>query len=107
MQLRTARLCLDCDEVHNAQVCPVCTSEAFAYLTRWVPAHERRMRPRPTTSPEAEVFHDIVSPADARSKRMRFLARSTAGVTALAVAGWIWRKSKNLKQDVLSKTSAE
>ena len=46
MQLRIARLCLDCDELHDAQQCPVCTSETFAYITRWVPAPERRKRPR-------------------------------------------------------------
>ena len=39
MQLRTARLCLDCEELHEQQVCPVCASEAFAFITRWVPVH--------------------------------------------------------------------
>src|SRR5262245_32500541 len=29
MQLRTARLCLDCEEVHEEQQCPVCASESF------------------------------------------------------------------------------
>lgn len=37
MQLTTARLCLNCDEVHDAHACPVCVSETFVYLTRWVP----------------------------------------------------------------------
>ena len=37
MKLTTARLCLNCDEVHDAQACPVCVSETFVYLTRWVP----------------------------------------------------------------------
>jgi hypothetical protein len=51
MKLRVARLCLDCDELHDGQQCPVCTSEAFAYITRWVPAPERRQRPRPAKPP--------------------------------------------------------
>jgi hypothetical protein len=63
------------------------------------------MRPRPTTSPVAEDYRDLTAPADARSKRMTFVARSTAGLTALAFAGWIWRKSRSLKDEVLSKTS--
>jgi len=46
MQLRVARLCLDCEEVHDAQQCPVCASETFAYLVRWVPVPERRSPPR-------------------------------------------------------------
>ena len=37
MQLTTARLCMNCDEVHDAQACPVCVSETFVYMTRWVP----------------------------------------------------------------------
>jgi len=32
MQLRTARLCLDCEELHQDQQCPNCASEAFVYL---------------------------------------------------------------------------
>ncbi len=38
MQLRNARLCLDCEEVHDAAHCPVCASESFAFITRWVPS---------------------------------------------------------------------
>ena len=59
MQLKVARLCLDCDEVHTSSHCPVCASEAFAYLTRWIPAPERRMRPRQTTSPEADLYRQL------------------------------------------------
>ena len=56
MQLRTARLCLDCDELHEQQVCPVCASEAFAFVTRWVPRSvwkgPNRRRPKvETTAP--------------------------------------------------------
>lgn len=47
MQLRVARLCLDCEEVHDAQQCPVCASEISAYVSRWVPAPERRTHARP------------------------------------------------------------
>lgn len=45
MQLTTARLCLNCEEVHDAQSCPMCASETFAYLTRWVP----HSQPQPRT----------------------------------------------------------
>ena len=46
MQLRRARVCLDCEEVHEAQSCPVCASEAFAYLRTWVQVEERRKQKR-------------------------------------------------------------
>jgi hypothetical protein len=49
MQLRTARLCLDCDEIHDSPQCPACASETFAYISRWVPAPARRPTPRAAT----------------------------------------------------------
>ena len=42
MQLRAARLCLDCEELHVADVCPICASERFAFLSTWLPSEERR-----------------------------------------------------------------
>jgi hypothetical protein len=44
LQLTTARLCLNCDEVHEAHACPVCVSETFVYLTRWVPRSQPDVR---------------------------------------------------------------
>jgi hypothetical protein len=91
MQLKIARVCLDCDEVHDAQHCPVCASEAFAYLTRWVPAPERRIQPRPTTSPEAELYRQLTAPDVSAAKRGQLLKQSALGVMIIGVAGWIWR----------------
>ena len=50
MQLRKARLCLDCEELHDQWQCPVCASETFAFITRWMPAPERRKKPRPLSA---------------------------------------------------------
>lgn len=47
MQLRAARLCVNCEEVHEAHACPACGSDNFAYLTRWVPASRPQPRPQP------------------------------------------------------------
>src|SRR5688500_9075125 len=38
MQLNVARLCLDCEYLHDARRCPMCASGTFAYMTRWCPA---------------------------------------------------------------------
>jgi len=51
MQLRIARLCIDCEEIHDSQQCPVCASEAFEYVTRWIPVRERRVHKRPAVPP--------------------------------------------------------
>ena len=79
MQLREARLCLDCEELHTLEQCPVCASEAFAFVTRWLPVNERRSRVR------------RVTPAAPPSGRARFLTGATAGVAALTLARWLFR----------------
>jgi hypothetical protein len=42
MQLRVARLCLDCEELYVGSICPVCASERSVFLTTWLPVEERR-----------------------------------------------------------------
>jgi len=97
MQLSTARLCLDCDEVHDAQQCPVCASESFSYMSRWVPAPERRPPPRPTTSPEAEIYRRLVEPQPSRGKRL--LKHGVLGLTAVGLVGWfVNTRRKNGKE---------
>lgn len=97
MQLRKARLCLDCEEVHDANVCPSCASETFTYLTRWIPAPERRRVPRPEPTPEAEMLRTLVAKEDAPAQpsgggKGRMLKQGVVGLTALGVAGWLFRK---------------
>jgi hypothetical protein len=85
MQLRVARVCLDCEEVHEAQHCPVCASETFAFLTRWVPVDERRGS-RPVQRAPAEA---AASPAAGR-----WVKRGVAGLAVLAAGQWIWRATR-------------
>ena len=87
MQLRVARLCLDCEEVHDGYQCPVCASDHFTYLTRWVPAPERRERPRTPGAPppaEVEVYRQLVMP---EPNRGRLLTRALVGLGAAGVFG--------------------
>ena len=92
MQLRIARVCLDCEEIHDGQTCPVCASESFAFISRWVPAPERRHRPPRIVSPDADTYAQIMHPR-ARSLRER-VVRSAMGIVAVTVAGWLWRNSR-------------
>jgi hypothetical protein len=91
MKLRDARLCLDCDDVHQESTCPVCGSESFAFLSRWVPAPEGTRAPRPATSEQAEVFRELLSP---EPRHRRLVQRGLLGLTALGLAGWAWRSSR-------------
>lgn len=94
MQLRMARVCLDCEEVHATQQCPVCASESFAFLSRWVPTPERRTRPRPTTSPEADAYRHLTTSEPTPSSGLRLLKRGVVGLTAVGLAGWLWRSAR-------------
>jgi hypothetical protein len=80
MHLQEARLCLDCEELHTADTCPRCASDAFAFVTRWIPANERRVRTRrpPAATPMM-------------SNRSRWLTGAAGGLAALAAARWLWR----------------
>jgi hypothetical protein len=78
MQLREARLCLDCEELHTADRCPICASEAFAFVTRWLPVDERRHRARKPAPPPA-------------SHAPRWIKAATAGVALATAAQWLWR----------------
>ena len=97
MQLRTARLCLDCEEVHDAQQCPVCASESFAFMTRWVPAPERREQPRRQEPPrpvELQAYRTLLDAAPKPNGRGWKLARQGAMSLALVgVAGWLWKSA--------------
>ena len=92
MQLRMARLCLDCEEVHDDYQCPVCASDHFTYLTRWVPAPERRERPRPavTPPPELDTYRRLVdkpAPSPGRTFTRALLGLGAAGVLGLFLGG--------------------
>jgi hypothetical protein len=99
MELRNARLCLDCEEVHDLEQCPVCGSETFSFITRWVPAAAaRQRRPRPTTSEDADVYKQLIS-GEPASKGRRLLKQSVLGLTALGVAGLFWGSREARKTD--------
>src|SRR5580765_5257271 len=92
MQLRVARLCLDCEEIHDQQICPVCSSESFAYISRWVPAPERRTHPRPVPSHEtADTYRQLLD-GDRQPGGRRWIKRGALGLAAVGIAGWLWSR---------------
>jgi hypothetical protein len=93
MQLRNARLCLDCEEVHDAQQCPVCTSEMYVPITRWVEAPERRTHSRPApSSSRAEIYRALIDAENRPSRTRQLLKGGALGVAALGVLGWFMRR---------------
>lgn len=96
MQLRNARLCLDCDEVHDTAQCPACASETFAFMTRWVPEPERRPRaraPEPESPEMLDTYRQMLDPTAERSS-WRFVKRGALGLAVFGLAGWAWRHNR-------------
>ena len=93
MQLHVARLCMNCDEVHDAQMCPACGSETFAYISRWIPAPERRHKPRPPEPSEtADTYRELLYPDTSKSGVGRWLRRGAVGIAAATAIGWAWQR---------------
>lgn len=91
MQLRTARLCLDCEALHEEQQCPVCASETFAYITRWIPVRGKRPQRKALAATEAvEAYAEITGAAP--SRKGRIVTGGLMGITVLGLAGWLWNR---------------
>lgn len=101
MQLRNARLCLDCDEIHEEPKCPICASESFAFIKRWVPASERRARQRPPDVDGAhretiKTYKELLSASQDQDQRLTKWQLMRGGAVSLAIlgaAGWMWRRN--------------
>ena len=96
MRLRDARLCLDCDEVHPDEICPICGSESFAYISRWVPLPDPERAPRPQSTADADVYRALLAKEtpSQKTQQRRGLKGGLLGLTALGLAGWAWRSSR-------------
>ena len=108
MQLRNARLCLDCEEVHDAPQCRACASESFVFMTRWVPAPERRERPRPQEPPaELQVYRALLDPAHkpGNGRGWQLVRQGAVGLALVGVAGWLWKSASAQADKVAAGTA--
>ncbi len=94
MQLRVARLCMDCEELHDQQQCPVCASESFAYVSRWVPVRERRFQPR---APGSTAADQSSSAPVQQGQKNRTATYGVLGLALAGVAGWWWKNRKRIE----------
>ncbi len=105
MKLVNSRLCLDCEEVHEEQHCPICGSESFAFMTRWVTpadtaAEPPAQQPRPPDGGErrkqlvrreqVDAYRQILNPTPP-ARRGRMVAGGALGLALIGVARMLWR----------------
>jgi hypothetical protein len=101
MQLRNARLCLDCDEVHQDQRCPICASESFGFIKRWVPSSEHRGAPQPPDMDGAHretvaTYKELLAASqESRLNGWRFVKGGAVSLALLGAAGWVWRRNSH------------
>jgi len=117
MRLMNARLCLDCEEVHDQQHCPLCSSESFAFLTRWVTPSDaatpettsRASRPSDLVDRREQVdaYRQILNPAPAAPKRGKLVARGALGLALFGVARMLWRSAPDQRPAAGSRSKAD
>ena len=112
MQLSVARLCLDCQEIHEHDRCPVCTSEAFGFMTRWVKVDGAA--PGPTTpehsaqrTSKADAYRRILSPAPKRSTSGKWLRKAGIVVATGYLARWGWNIASHLDRSSRTRTDGD
>jgi len=102
MKLGVARICLDCDEIHDQERCPVCASEASAFLTRWVKRDTPITRPRVPPSPDepretverVDAYRQLATGAVRGSLMARFLRSGALLLAGVGLARWAWRLNR-------------
>ena len=83
--LENARLCMDCDTVFDAPICPSCSSESYFPLSRWIRPALVEIRPaRPTPTPH-EAPAQTITPTRGKTARNASLLLAGGG---LAYAVW-------------------
>lgn len=103
MHLSVARLCLDCQEIHDADRCPVCTSEVFGFITRWVtvdpvPRHVAANDKRAADSSRIDGYRQILGVKPRRSRAASWLRKGGLLMAAGYLARWGWQLAAQQKQ---------
>jgi hypothetical protein len=102
-----ARLCLDCEELHELDHCPICGSETYAFVTRWVkPSETAGVQTSPVQSArppdsvgrreQVDAYRQILDPP-AAPRRNRLLTGGALGLALLGLARLVWRATPEVK----------
>ncbi len=104
MHLGVARLCLDCQEVHDQDRCPACTSESFAFITRWIKlegppeAQPRTDRQKPSAEAKVDTYRQILHPSQRRTRAGTWLRNGGLLIAVGYCARSMWQRGSREKQ---------
>lgn len=96
MKLNNARLCLDCDEVHDEGHCPSCASESFAFIKRWVTTPEARARAavdNESRTERAATYRALLEANHDTSMTRKLVRGGVVGLAVLGAAGWLLQRN--------------
>ncbi len=86
MPLDKARICLECDTIHDLVTCPECGSSSFYYVANWI---------KPKQPPRAVEPEQLVTPvAPARKKRHWVRNTLLAGASVLAAYQFLFKPTR-------------
>jgi hypothetical protein len=106
MHLSEARVCLNCDEIHSQSRCPICASENFALLTRWIQLGSpdqrgaaARVLERPAAKEKLETYRRLVVGDALRPKAGRLVRRGALALAVVSLARWGWRRARSRRKE--------
>jgi len=109
MRLAVARVCLDCEEIHEDERCPVCGSETFVFLRRCVKLTDRTRSETASRAARSIEVSDRVEQVDAyrellgvdrqRPRRALLVVRGGLGLAILGLARAAWGAGRALKSE--------
>jgi hypothetical protein len=101
MRLADARLCLDCEELHDMEHCPVCGSETFAFVIRWVKSADSAVPERPTRpirrplppeqTEQLDAYRGLLEPNQSPPRLGRLVTGGALGLAIVGLARLAWR----------------
>lgn len=91
--LEKARICLECDTIHDLVSCPECGSASFQYVARWIPPQHP-----PKPGPARPPFPILELP---ESKKQSHWLRNSVMAGAGLVAAWqlLFKRSRKKPAD--------
>lgn len=93
--LEKARICLECDTIHDLPSCPECGCGTYYYIANWIRPH-RPPRPEPSNPPPPEPALDLPS-----AKKKRHILRNLLllGGSLLAAYGLLFKPRRKPPED--------